>query len=266
MLFRSTSLITTTGDYPLNVALPLAAPLTLAATDNYHLADYCVTEQSSPAACSWQTHAPDKVTLGGFGPHTISAFARDAAGNISQPATASINLLPTASLVVELNGTGGGYIKSDPSGILCNYAPLSGACTAEFPFNSSVLLQAFPDSNSVLSGWSQPCGGTGDCLLKLTDNLKVTGAIDHVAPILMTCVTPTKGYSLLQQAYDEAPDGCVLKVRAVSLQEDLTLGQTKTVKIRGGYDKKYESVIGVTVLKGVSILKGMGVVENIEIK
>ena len=254
------------GDYPLNISQPLEAPVTLAAEDNYQLADYCLTEQSNPTNCSWQTNVPDKLTFAAFGPHTISAFVRDTAGNVSQPATASINLLPTASLAVELSGTGGGYVKSDPGGIMCNYAPLSGECAGEFPFNSSVLLQATPDSNSVLSRWSLPCSGTGDCLLKLTGNLKITGVMDHVDPILLTCVTPPKGYTLLQQAYDEAPDGCVLKIRAVSLQEALSLGQAKMVKIRGGYDTKYESVIGVTGLRGLSISKGVGLVENIEIK
>jgi len=85
--------------------------------------------------------------------------------------------------------------------------------------------------------------------------------------VLMTCTNPQKLYPKLQQAYDEAPNGCVLKVRAVSLQEVLALGQIKTVTIKGGYDTKFQQIIGgVTGVKGLNILKGMSVVEYVMIK
>ena len=84
--------------------------------------------------------------------------------------------------------------------------------------------------------------------------------------VLMTCTNPQKLYPNLQQAYDEAPNGCVLKARAVALQENLALGQAKAVTIKGGYDPKFASVIGMTGVKGLKVLKGTSVVEYVKIR
>jgi len=66
----------------------LTFPVSVSASDNVAVSAYCVTESSDPAACTWDSTAPVNFTVTGSGAHTLNAFARDAAGNVSAPATA----------------------------------------------------------------------------------------------------------------------------------------------------------------------------------
>ena len=253
------------GDYPINIALPITVPVTLAASDNLLLDALCLTEAGNPGSCAWTSTPPDQFTFGSYGPHNLYAFARDAAGNVSAGLPArSMTIQPTASLGVVTTGTGGGSITSSPAGILCNYPPVTGDCSAEFPFNSTVSLLPYPDVNSVLTTWSGACSGAGACSVNMTGNLEVTATLNYVEPVQLACATPPKRYTLLQQAYDEAPSGCLIQVRMTNLNENLALNAPKSVTIRGGYDTSFAKVIGMTGLKGkLSILKGRVAVENL---
>ena len=255
------------GDYPLEITLPITVPVTLVASDNLQLDGVCLTEAGVPASCTWTPISPDKFTFGSYGPHTLYAFARDTAGNISEPLAKTVTILPTASLTVEISGTGGGSVTSSPSGITCTYPPVNAVCTAEFPFNSMVSLLPAPNGDSLLTAWGVACSGAGACEVKMADNLGVTAVLTYVEPVQLACTTPPKRYTLLQQAYDEAPNGCLIQVRAITLSGDLALNAAKSVSIRGGYDTSFANIIGMTGLKGkLSILKGGAVVEYLEIR
>jgi hypothetical protein len=68
----------------------LTFPVTLFASDNIAVSAYCLTETNDPGACTWSASAPGSFTVTGPGTHTLYAFARDAAGNVSAPATATV--------------------------------------------------------------------------------------------------------------------------------------------------------------------------------
>jgi hypothetical protein len=68
---------------------------------------------------------------------------------------------PAAKLTVVRTGSGGGTVRSLPSGIACG-----GACAAEFTAGEKVELFASPDAHSVFTGWSGGgCLGAGSCSL-----------------------------------------------------------------------------------------------------
>jgi len=51
-------------------------------------------------------------------------------------------------------------VTSSPAGIACG-----ATCTAGFGQGSSVTMSAVADPDSLFTGWSGDCGGTGDCIL-----------------------------------------------------------------------------------------------------
>lgn len=74
-------------------AISLSVPVTFVATDNVRVDGYLVAESSAmPAATDprWSASAPTAFTFAGYGPHTLYAWAKDAAGNVSAGKGASI--------------------------------------------------------------------------------------------------------------------------------------------------------------------------------
>lgn len=69
----------------------LTIPVTVYATDNVNVAGYCLTETSDPASCTWTESAPASYTFTAGGSHTLYAFAKDAAGNVSAPRSATLS-------------------------------------------------------------------------------------------------------------------------------------------------------------------------------
>jgi hypothetical protein len=57
-----------------------------------HANPYCVTTTNSSAGCSWQASAPTSVTFGAAGSQTAYAWARDAALNVSDAVTDSVEI------------------------------------------------------------------------------------------------------------------------------------------------------------------------------
>jgi hypothetical protein len=74
----------------------LTVAVSLIATDNVAPSGYLVSESASaPSAAStgWSVSAPPTYTFGSAGSKTLYAWARDAAGNVSTPASASTNIV-----------------------------------------------------------------------------------------------------------------------------------------------------------------------------
>ena len=63
-----------------------------AATDNTGVTGYCLSETNSASGCSWTSTAPTTYVFSSSGSHTLYAFSKDAAGNISSSASASITI------------------------------------------------------------------------------------------------------------------------------------------------------------------------------
>jgi hypothetical protein len=69
------------------------------ATDDTAVTGYCITTTNSSSGCSWSGSAPSTATASGAGAVTWYAWARDAAGNVSNASTASTTItLPNVDL------------------------------------------------------------------------------------------------------------------------------------------------------------------------
>jgi len=66
------------------------------------------------------------------------------------------------TLSVGLSGNGHGIVISNPDGILCG-----SDCSEMYNPNTIVTLTATPDADSIFSGWSGDCSGTGSCIVQL---------------------------------------------------------------------------------------------------
>jgi hypothetical protein len=104
----------------------------------------------------------------------VASLGCGGGGTSSPPPQPSSNPTPTTfTLTVQKSGNGVGTVTSSPSGISCG-----SACSATFNSGTSVTLSAQPDANSVFSGWSGACSGTGSCSFSITQNATVTAAFD----------------------------------------------------------------------------------------
>src|SRR5262249_309559 len=85
-------------------------------------------------------------------------------GNVTMSAnrncTATFNLLPPNTLVVNKSGTGTGTVTSSPAGINCG-----STCSATFSAGQVVTLTATPSPGSSFSGWSGDPGCSGGSLI-----------------------------------------------------------------------------------------------------
>ncbi|MGI8822848.1 MAG: InlB B-repeat-containing protein, partial [Acidimicrobiia bacterium] len=79
----------------------------------------------------------------------------------------------TASLTVVKAGDGTGTVTSTPVGIDCGVD-----CAESYLPGTSVTLNAAPAANSVFTGWSGACTGTGSCVLPMTTDATVTATFD----------------------------------------------------------------------------------------
>lgn len=81
---------------------------------------------------------------------------------------------PVRDLSVARAGTGSGSVTSSPAGINCG-----GTCTSSFDQNSIVVLTAAAAGDSLFTGWSGACAGTGTCQVTLDQARSVTAQFDQ---------------------------------------------------------------------------------------
>lgn len=74
-------------------------------------------------------------------------------------------------------------------------------------------------------------------------------------PVMIEDVTPVY-YSSLQDAYDDAVNGDVIRSQAEAFHEDLYIDFDKSVILEGGYDCYYTTSTGSTALNGTVIISG----------
>lgn len=111
------------------------------------------------------------------GANVITVTARDGADNTAT-ATTTVNYEPRWELTILGSGSGSGSISDSANDIGCTITDgsTSGACTFTFPGNTAVTLDMDP-GNSVFTGWSGPCSGTGTCSFSLNQDQTVTAAL-----------------------------------------------------------------------------------------
>jgi hypothetical protein len=235
------------------VATSLNVPVTLAASDNVKVTGYYLSENgTTPAigAPGWSASLPAAFAFPAAGPRTLYAWVRDAAGNVSARASATVDIRHL--LAVATSGNGIGSVTSSPSGISCAAGSTSG-CSAVFVHGATVTLSASPDANSVFDGWSGDCSGTGGCTVTMNGDRSV-GAQFVAAP---NARIGTTGYDTLLAAYAAAPQGGVIMTRMVEFVELLLLNRDVAITLKGGYDAAFGIGSGMTTLRG-SLTVGRG--------
>lgn len=88
--------------------------------------------------------------------------------------------VPIFVLTVAKQGTGGGTVVSNPSGINCG-----SVCSASFTQSTNVTLTATPISGSAFTGWSGACSGTAPtCVVGMTVARTATATFSNTPPPL----------------------------------------------------------------------------------
>lgn len=83
---------------------------------------------------------------------------------------------PTGRLLtVALAGSGSGSVSSVPGSIDCGVN-----CNAVYPEGTSVTLSTIAGSNSVFSGWTGACSGTGSCVILMNQAQSVTATFEPI--------------------------------------------------------------------------------------
>jgi uncharacterized repeat protein (TIGR03803 family) len=93
------------------------------------------------------------------------------------------------TLEVAKSGSGTGRVTSNPPGIDCG-----DLCSASYMKDTSVTLTATAASESIFSGWSGNCGGTGTCTVAMSDHESVGAEFDK-RPCAYTISTAGKSFT-----------------------------------------------------------------------
>lgn len=93
------------------------------------------------------------------------SYAADAVGTVALSCTPrSLHLL-----TVTRAGDGGGSVTSNPPGISCG-----SDCSQHYTAGTVVTLTASENSQSVFTGWTAPCSGTGTCSVTMDAATTIT--------------------------------------------------------------------------------------------
>jgi len=114
-------------------------------------------ETTAPFSVFWDTSGAAP------GPYTLTAIARDAAGNTTTSDPVQVTLA-SSSPTLSVSVVGGGSVTSSPTGILCT----SGTCSASYGVGSTVTLIAQANKRWKFAGWSGACSGTSECVIQLS--------------------------------------------------------------------------------------------------
>lgn len=227
-------------------------PITLTTTDNVNATGWLITENSTPPAAinvGWLSEKPADYDVTTNGDKTLYAFAKDAAGNVSMPASAIVTVaIPRLSVTVL--GDGSGTVTSAPTGISCT----SATCSALFDDSSNIAMM--PVSNnitSVFGGWSNGCDSlAGDnCNIIITKDVTITASFNPAdgirigtPPYATTAAQPS-----LSVAFGTVKVGEHIQARALNLVENLMI--TAPAIFKGGYNADYTSnADNYTILEG----------------
>ena len=85
------------------------------------------------------------------------------------------------ALTVSKSGAGSGTVVSSPAGVICG-----SSCGASYEAGTPVSLSATAAADSVFSGWSGACSGTGGCAISIDGDKGVTAtfALETTPPAL----------------------------------------------------------------------------------
>ncbi|HBG04586.1 MAG: hypothetical protein A2075_21285 [Geobacteraceae bacterium GWC2_58_44] len=170
----------------------------------------------------------------------------------------------SATIAVTINGSGGGSVNSDPSGVIsCTYPPLAGTCASPQTSTSPVTLTATPSGDSLFSGWGGSCAACPDnsCLITLESDKSCSATFTTLPPIRIAAGTPVY-YGNLQEAFDAASNGTTIEARAVSFPGDVTVKASGRIRFEGGYDGSFANQSGYSMLQGSLMIRSSSVIAD----
>ncbi len=226
---------------------------------------YYTTDGSDPATSSSRGSfaTSGQLTLSNTTTLTYYAVALD--GKSSDLSTRVYTIIrPSYQLSVILAGTGSGSVHSIPAGIACSTGP-QGSCTAPFDQGGEVALTATPSAGSTFGGWAGACAGTGPCSLTMSSARSVTATFTAAPKVKVGA----KGFSTLQSAYDDygTTSGSAIKLLEGSLAGILTAGRGIAVRLEGGYNAAYDTLVNKTFISGpLRIRSGTVRVKGVSLK
>jgi hypothetical protein len=147
-----------------------------------------------PGACTLRVPVNTKLQLSALAAAT-SVFAGwdgacsatgDCAFTVTGDATVTAAFAAFSDLTVSVAGHG--TVASVPDGIACG-----AACTASYPPGTAVTLSAVPADDSMFTGWSGGCTGTGDCQVTLDTAVSVTATFALLPPPQFAVTMTTDG-------------------------------------------------------------------------
>ncbi|MBK5274049.1 MAG: hypothetical protein JJE30_03220, partial [Desulfuromonadales bacterium] len=162
-------------------------------TDNVAVTGYLLAESAtppSPGDSSWSATKPANFTFASEGSKTLYAFARDGAGNISQPAGATVTISIPRILAVTMTGTGSGTVSVSPAGA-------SGA-----PHNATLINNPVWTSGRYGNGLSLSNGQYVAIPAPAPDIFNITGDLTiamWVNPNSVACSGADPAYALVSK-------------------------------------------------------------------
>ncbi|MFN2591027.1 MAG: hypothetical protein ABR518_09695 [Actinomycetota bacterium] len=114
----------------------------------------------------------------------------------------------THTLTVVTSGSGSGTVTSAPTGIAC-----PGDCSEGYASGQTVVLTASPVADSVFTGWSDACSGTGSCSVSMTLDRSVTATFTQAPAVAISIVKKPPGLPFTVTWADSRPAGFVFDVK-----------------------------------------------------
>jgi len=219
----------------------------------------------SDAGTTALTHTMTNL-IGGT-PYTFTVTATNAVGPGPSSAPSNSVTLPY-SLTLTFSGSGGGTVTGSGvrDGAPVSFSTNTGV-TQFFDLGTSVNLHAAQGEYSLFTGWTGACSGTSDCALPMTVNRSVAAVFDIDTAHKTLIYGTTKYNPTLLSAYTASFSNDVILAWGTGFSENLVLGKSIAVTIRGGYNRGYTVNNGYTTLQGsLSVKSGALTVERLVIR
>lgn len=231
------------------------------ATDNIAVDGYCISITNNANTCNWSNSVPISITLTdgtANGSYTIYAFAKDATGNISATATATVNLI-RPKLTATLAGLGGGTITTDTGAL--NWDGQNG--TAYYSKGAVVSLTAVADASSAFSSWAGCTSNTELCTATMDTDKNITATFNVVPRARIG----NKVYGSLGSAYSAAIEGNTIEAKNIIFTGNFICNRSIQVMLQGGYDDSFSTHNDFTFVDGTfTISAGSIILDRIVIK
>jgi M6 family metalloprotease-like protein len=186
------------------------------------------------------------------GTHTFTPSNRFYTGLVSTMTKEDFSGVLNPALTVTFLGDGGGMVTGT-GGYGCGATP----CPPQYyATGTNITLTAWPDTNSMFSGWTLGCGNVQDCDLTMDVPRDITATFDRLRFVRIVGDIPVY-CGLLGNAYKDALGGDQIQSQAQVFDEDLLLDAPLAVTFAGGYDDT-----GFTNNNGYTTIHGSLTIRN----